>query len=178
MKPRNYIPDSLIEIGFIRRPFGVGGAVILTPSGSVPERFNDLDEVCLVRSGVVLGNYHIQNVKFMRKGIVIRFSEVQSLEEAEKLRNTYICVDEKSAIQLDEWEFFHHQLIGMTVVTSQGNRIGKLVRIMETGANDVYVILDKDETEILIPAIRDVIVSVDPEHGIMTIDPMEGMLPD
>jgi 16S rRNA processing protein RimM len=91
------------------------------------------------------------------------------------LRNALIEIVGADLPLLRENEFYHVQIIGLTVITSEGREIGRVIGIMETGSNDVYIVRGQGK-EYLIPAIRDVISNIDLAAGTITITPMEGLL--
>lgn len=91
------------------------------------------------------------------------------------LRNALVEIPEEALPPLQKDEFYHRQIIGLMVITSEGKEIGRVAEIMETGSNDVYVVRGQGK-EYLIPAIKDVILSVDLRSGAIIITPMEGLL--
>jgi 16S rRNA processing protein RimM len=176
LKNSHRIPEPYISIGLIVKPWGLNGAVIVFPEGSHLNRFRKLKKVTLVSQGAVIKILDVQSVLEKTSGLIVKFKQIHEIDEAEGLRGTYICVDESEAIQLNPWEFFQHELIGLTVQTQTGRNLGQVKQILETGANDVYVVHGADGKELLIPAIREIIKEVNLEHRIMLIDPFEGML--
>ena len=174
---KQHIPDPYIEIGHIGRPWGTDGRFAVTPSGAHGiRRFEALDNVAVVRNGEVVGIYTVEDVRAHRGRIMMKLATIDERETADEFRNGFVCVRESEAFTCDEWEFYHHDLLGMTVKTSRGDRIGIIDRIIETGANDVYVLKDSADREILIPAIREVIAHIDTRQGEMIIREIEGML--
>lgn len=93
-------------------------------------------------------------------------------ESAEELRGTVVRIDRAQAAPLEEGEFYQFELIGLAVETESGEPLGTVAEIIETGANDVYVVRDNDGNETLIPALKDVVPVIDPEAGKMIVRPL------
>lgn len=123
----------------------------------------------------ILASREVLSVRPHGNAFIIAFYDVQTREEAAALRNSIIEVDVSALPDLGSNTYYHHQIIGLSVVTAAGEELGKIVGIMETGSNDVYSIRGKGK-EYLIPAISDVIESIDISAGIVTIRPMDGLL--
>jgi 16S rRNA processing protein RimM len=120
----------------------------------------------------------LEDVRKHKENILIKLSGIDTREAAAELRNASLCIPESDAEPLDEWTFFIHELIGLTVRTIGGDIVGTLKDVMQTGANDVYIVETVSGAEVLLPAIRDVIREVDLDAGEMVIDPLEGLLPE
>ncbi|MGN0606483.1 MAG: ribosome maturation factor RimM [Oscillospiraceae bacterium] len=119
----------------------------------------------------------IQRARVFKNMAIIKFAGIDTVEQAEKLRNKILYMWRED-IELDEDCYFIQDLIGLEVSDADTGEIyGKLNDVMQTGANDVYVIKGKDR-EYLIPAIPDVIISTDIENGTMTIRPLDGLFDD
>lgn len=103
---------------------------------------------------------------------IMRIEGVTSREMADKLRGKIVQVDIEDAAPLEEGEFYHFQLIGLTAVDEEGNVLGNVADIIETGANDVYVIKDDEGAETLIPALEDVVPEIDVDQGRMVVRPL------
>jgi 16S rRNA processing protein RimM len=114
-------------------------------------------------------------VRIDRGALIISFYGINSREEAALFRKAVIEVQEKNLPPLPENTFYHRQIIGLIVVTPEGREIGQITEIIETGSNDVYVV-NGQEKEYLIPAIKDVISCIDFGSGTLTIAPMKGLL--
>lgn len=110
-----------------------------------------------------------------RGALIILFEGISSRGEAALLRSAVIEIQENNLPALPENNFYHRQIIGLIVVNSEGKKIGQIAEIIETGSNDVYVVKGPGK-EYLIPAIKDVITSIDLSSGTVTIAPMKGLL--
>lgn len=170
------IPESLIEIGILQKPFGVTGWIKVSLSSADPERLKTVRDVTLVKAGEKLGNYRISGIKTGDRNQYVQFESIQSREAASLLTGAFLCIEESQARKLDENEYFQHEIIGMDVVTPDGDRVGRIESILEIGPHDVYSVLRDDGTEVLIPGVRDIVIRVDRNRNQMTIDPPQGML--
>lgn len=165
-----------ITVGKILSSWGVRGQVKVEPLTDNPKRFKTLNEVFIdFKSQVV--SYKVESVMFLREYFpVLKFECINSKEEADTLKGHYINIDRKDAVKLSEDRFFICDIIGLHVFNEFDTYIGTVIEVIQTGANDVYVVETKDKNEILIPAIKQVVKKVDLKNGIMIIRPLEGML--
>ena len=117
----------------------------------------------------------IHSIRTDREFLIISFHGISSREEALMLRNAMIEVDSSMLPALGKNEYYYHQIIGLSVVTVDGEMIGKVTEIMETLSNEVYVVQGMDK-EYLIPAVKSVIAGINLNTGTMTITPIDGLL--
>ena len=117
----------------------------------------------------------IRSIRNDRGFLIVFFEGVDSRSEAALLRNAVIEMGEKDLPALPENEYYHRQIIGLAVITSEGNEIGRVTEIMETGSNDVYIVKGQGK-EYLIPAIKDIVTHIDLASGTITITPLHGLL--
>ena len=110
-----------------------------------------------------------------RGSLLVTFHGISTREDASALRQATIELDGNELPELPEHEYYHHQIVGLTVITAGGDELGKIAEIMETGGADVYIVRGRGK-EYLIPAIRDVIAGIDLSSGIMTVRPLQGLL--
>ena len=165
-----------ITVGRIISPWGVRGQVKVEPLTDDIERFKNLKEVFYEQENC-LEKLVIKEVIFLKKAfVVLKFEGVDDAKEAEKFRNKYIMVHRKDAVKLPEGRYFICDIIGLKVYTVDDEYLGEIINVIQTGANDVYVINNKENKEILIPAIKEVVKNIDIEKGIMFIFPMEGLI--
>jgi len=115
-------------------------------------------------------------VKSPRGFPCIQFEGITSTEAANRLRGALIEIDEADLPELGEDEYYVHDLIGLRVVTSAGEEIGTLEDVLETGSNDVYVVKRPGQKDVLVPAIDGVLLDVDLEGGVVTIEAVPGLL--
>ena len=128
-----------------------------------------------------LGKKHIpvtiSTIRHHNKGLLVRFDEFSNPQDAGEHRNQFVFTRADDLPPLPDGEFYQHELIGLEMVTDEEVHLGVLIEVLETGANHVYVVKPAEGKEILVPAIDDVIVSVDLEAKKMIIKPLSGMLP-
>lgn len=118
----------------------------------------------------------IAGVKFFKNMVILKFKGIDDINDVEKYRKKSLYVTRENAVKLKKDEYFIADLIGMKVSTDEGEELGTLSDVMQTGANDVYVISMTDGEEVLVPAIRDCIRDVDVEQGQMCVHLLPGLL--
>jgi 16S rRNA processing protein RimM len=166
---------TYLVVGKLHRPHGVNGEISMQVITDFPER---------LRPGVTLfiGNNKVPlklvRVRPHNKGMLIGFQDITTPEEIGELRNQFAYVLAADRPPLPEGDYYHHQIIGLQVFSDQGNFLGTISKILETGANDVFAIRPKNGPEILIPDTDEVILKIDLTKGEMVIHLLPGLLPD
>ncbi len=166
--------EEYLIIGSVTAPFGVRGEVKVFPHTDDVSRFKKLKEVFL-DTGKEKLSLHPESVKYSKQFVIIKFREFSNPNEVEGLRGKNLLVDRAHAVKLQKDEYFITDLIGLDVVREDGSRLGVLKDVMQTGANDVYIVLKEDQTEILLPAIKECILDVDMEKRVMKVFVMPGL---
>ena len=110
-----------------------------------------------------------------QKGMIVKFKGIETPEEAGQFRNQWVYIRTKDAPKLPEGQVYQHELIGFQVVDENENRLGELLEILETGANNVYVVKDESGRELLLPAIPSVVLDIDLERRVMRVHVLEGL---
>ena len=164
-----------LEIGQIINTFGIKGEVKVFPLTDDIKRFDDLETV-YVKTKKESQLYNIESIKYHKNFVLIKFKEINTVEQAETLRNSYLEVDREQAIPLNEGEYFIADLIGLEVYSDEGKLIGKVDDIYNTGANDIYVVKDDLGKQTLLPGIKDVIKNVDLEKGQIIVHLIPGLI--
>ena len=159
-----------LTIGRLGKPHGLDGGIVFYVITDFPERLKKGKKVFIGESKLPV---QIQSVKEHSRGLIFQFEEFNTIDEIEVFKSQYVYVDSQELPKLPEGEYYHHQLIGLQVFDPQGIEIGILQSILETGANDVYLIKNNDQKEILIPALLDLIKKIDIENKIMIITPLD-----
>jgi len=169
----------LIPVGKISRVHGVRGAVKIYPYGESLAQQQAGDELYLL--GSVQGGEEtaltLVSLRPQGKLWIGQFREIPGIDEAQKIVGKQVYLPRNRLSPAAEGEYFYYQLIGLKVETTKGSFLGRLIAIIETGSNDVYVV-DRQGKEVLIPALEDVVVEVDLTRGQMIIDPPEGLIDD
>ncbi len=166
--------EQFFQVGIITDTHGLRGEVKVFPTTDDPYRYDDLDEV-LLEVGNEKIPLHVQRVKYFKQFVIVKFKEFDSINEIEKYRKCSLLVTRENAVPLGENENYIADLIGLPVITDEGQLLGPLKDVMQTGANDVYVV-DGKEKEILIPSIKQCILNVDLEKGEILVHLLEGLL--
>ncbi len=166
---------ELLQVGVITTTHGVRGEVKVFPTTDNPKRFKKLKTV-LLDTGKEKRELHLESVKFFKQFVIIKFKEFQNMNEVEGLRQMPLLITRDQAVPCGENENFIADLIGLNVVTEEGEALGTLNDVLQTGANDVYVVKMTNGRELLIPAIRQCILDVNLDDGIMTVHLLEGLL--
>ena len=164
-----------LEIGQIINTFGIKGEVKVFPLTDDIKRFDDL-EIVYVKNKKESQLYNIESIKYHKNFVLIKFKGINTVEQAEILRNSYLEVDREQAIPLNEGEYFIADLIGLEVYSDEGKLIGKVDDIYNTGANDIYVVKDDLGKQTLLPGIKDVIKNVDLEKGQIIVHLIPGLI--
>ena len=163
-------------IGNVVALFGVQGELKVLLLSDIPDRFNQLD-VVYVGPGHV--QHRIEHVRpYKGEMVILKLQGIDDANTAEKMRNFAISIPETELAQLPPDSYYQHDILGLQVVTVQGRTVGKLIDIIVTGSNDVYVIKSPEGEQHLIPAIKDVVKQVDLRRKVMYIDPIAGLLDD
>jgi len=168
---------SYLAIGQIVGPHGIKGEVKVVPLTDFPERFRNGARVFL---GAQTGKTdavpaEIAASRPHQDRWLILFAHIKDRNAAEALRDLYVLIPEEDAMPLGEHENYAHDLIGLAVCTVDGQPLGQITEILFTAANDVYVVRNAGG-EVLIPATREVVLSVDLAEGIMTVSPPAGLI--
>lgn len=159
-----------LAVGLIRRPHGVRGEMVMDLLTHFPERL-------IPGRQLYIGESHqpvrIRSVRPALQAVLIAFEGYEDRDQVAAFRNQYLYVRADELPPLPEGEYYHHQLLGLRVFDLQGNLLGVLSEILETGANDVYVVRDEGGSEILLPVIEGVILEVDLGARRLIVNPPE-----
>jgi len=160
-----------LSVGFLRRPHGVHGEIIMDPHTDFPERMKKGRKL-------FIGEDHkpmtLTNVRPHGLGLLVKFNDIDTPEDAGLYRNQWVYVQTKD-VPLPDGQHYKHELLGLKVVDENDNPLGELVEILETGANDVYVVQNDAGKEILLPNIPSVILELDLDRGILKVHLLEGL---
>jgi len=165
---------DLIPIGRVIRPHGVRGKIKLEYFGEDVNRFPPSREVFIeVKAGNVRA-YEILETTPQAPRLILHLKGIEKREEVESLVGKEVFIKREALPELEEGEYYWMDVLGMSVETEEGRKIGQVKEIFSTGANDVYVVEGK-RGEILLPATREVIQSVDRERGVMKVSQKGGL---
>jgi 16S rRNA processing protein RimM len=161
-----------LVVGFLRRAHGVHGELIMDLHTDFPERLRRGKKLFVGegrRPMTLLG------VRPHANGMLVKLKGVETPEEAGQFRNQWVYVRASEVPSLPEGKLYQHELLGFQVVDESGNTLGELAEILETGANDVYVVKDSNGRELLLPAIPPVILELDPGRRLMRVHLLDGL---
>lgn len=167
--------ENFLQVGVITNTHGIKGEVKVFPTTDDPSRFKSLKNVIL-DTGRDRVELEIEQVKFFKQFVILKFKGYDSINDVEQYRKKSLLVSRENAVELQENEYFIADLLGLTVVTDEGKQLGTLKDVLQTGANDVYVVETPEGQEILIPAIRQCILSVDLEEQTMRVHLLKGLV--
>lgn len=149
-----------LEIGQIVNTFGIKGMVKVKPFTDNIERFNNLEKIYIKnKSGQT--EYKIQEIKYHKNMVLIKFEGIENPEQADLLRNSYLIVDRETEEPLEPGRYYIVDMIGLDVFTDDNEYLGKLEDIYNTGSSDIYVVKNELGKQVLLPAIEDVIKNID-----------------
>lgn len=163
-----------LVIGQVVKPHGVRGEVRVTPHTELPERFTWLETVYVGEVDPQLVT--VEDARLHKSVVLLKLAGYDDRDAAESLRGQWLQVPEEEGIPLQEGEYYLYQLEGLLVYSEAGDRLGELVGVIETKANNVFVV-QGSRGEILLPDIDDVIKEIDFENGRMTVHLLPGLLP-
>jgi 16S rRNA processing protein RimM len=168
------VEPSFLVIGQILKPHSVRGDVRVKPLTDLPERFTWLETVYIGEDD--LRPVAVEAARFHGEFVLLKLAGYDSREAVQELRGQFLLVPQSEAIPLEEGEYYLYQLEGLQVFTDEGEDLGELVQVMETGANNVFVVRG-DSGELLLPDTDEVVVEIDFENGRMTVHLLAGLRP-
>lgn len=163
-----------LQVGAITATHGLKGEVKVFPTTDNKLRFKELKK-CIWEKGSRRQELEIESCRFFKEMVIVKFSGIDDISEAEPYVKGSLLVDREHAVACEEGEYFIADLIGLAVEDDEGNDRGHIIDVIQTGANDVYVV-EKDGTEILIPAIKQCILKVDLAESVMTVHLLDGLV--
>lgn len=166
--------ENLLQVGVITTTHGIRGEVKVFPTTDDPKRFLDLKNVILDDGKTTL-DLEIQNVKFFKNLVILKFKGIDNINDIEKYKKAGLYVTREDAVELEKDEYFIADLIGMDVISDEGEQLGTISDVLQTGANDVYVISSKGQKDLLLPAIHECVLDVNVEERTMKVHLMPGL---
>jgi 16S rRNA processing protein RimM len=160
-----------LSVGFLRRPHGLNGEIIMDLHTDFPERMKNGRKV-------FVGEKHramtFASVRPHQSGLLVKFKNIETPEDAGLYRNQWVYVQTKD-VPLPDGQHYKHELLGLKVTDENDSPLGELVEILETGANDVYVVRDDSGKEILLPNIPSVILDLDVDRSLLRVHLLDGL---
>ena len=166
--------EKFLQVGEITSTHGLKGEVKVFPTTEDPLRFKKLKEV-IVDTGKERIPMEVASARFFKNMVILKFKGIDNINDVEQYRRATLWVTRENAIPLSEDEWYVADLIGMRVSSDEGEELGILSDVIETGANDVYVVKKKGASDLLIPAIRQCILEVNVEEATMLVHLLPGL---
>ena len=156
---------DFLNIGQIVNTHGLKGEMKVIPLTDDMYRFDDLEEIILDGKSV-----YIENVKYQKDRVILKLEGVDTIEQAEKLKKKYVQIEREEAVELDEDTYFITDLMGCTVIDTEGFEYGKIFEVIQTPSNDVYWV--KGNKEVLVPVLKEIVLDININDAIITIRPV------
>lgn len=169
--------QKYLEVGKVINTHGVRGEIKVIPLTDDPNRFYDLKEVFVEKDNSLI-KHEVKWVKLFKNTVILKLSGIDSMDDAEALKNLFLKIDRKDAVTLPEDSYFISDLIDCTVYDINGQVLGLLKDVLQTGSNDVYVVKNESGKEILIPALKSVVRRVSVSERSITVEIPEGLVDD
>ena len=166
--------NKYLELGQIVNVKGLKGEVKVNSFTDDNTKFERISKV-FVKQKETMKEYEIEKVGYNKNQVIIKFKDINSIEEAETLRNSYILVDREIFGSLPEGVYYIADLIGLDVYTENGEYLGKVEDIYNTGSNDIYVVKDELGKQKLLPGIKEVIKNIDIDEGKIIVHLIKGL---
>ena len=164
-----------LEIVQIVNTFGIKGMVKVKPFTNNIKRFDDLKNV-YIKNRKEKKEYQIEEVKYHKNMVLIKFKGIETPEDANLLRESYLLIDRSKEEPLEDGNYYIVDMIGIEVYSDKGELLGNLEDIFNTGSNDIYVVKDNQGKQILLPAISEVIKQIDIEKRKITVHLLPGLI--
>ncbi|MBQ8300440.1 MAG: ribosome maturation factor RimM [Clostridia bacterium] len=165
---------NLLEVGKIVNTHGLRGEVKVVPWTDYPEVFEDIETVYIKRK-TEYEKLDIAGLKYQKNNLIVRFSQLKDINEAEKYKNQVLYAERDALGELPEGVYYIADLIGLEVVKEDGEKVGVINDVFNTGSNDIYDVKREGKKNMLIPVIDDVVIDIDIEGGKVTVRMMEGL---
>ncbi|MFK8197760.1 ribosome maturation factor RimM [Aerococcaceae bacterium zg-1292] len=173
--------QHMYKIGRIVNTFGIRGQVKVIADTDFPEeRFKAGSSLYLLKDNQVIETLTVAAAQLHKGTYLVSFENYTNINQVEPFKNLWLAIDASQQQPLSEDEFYHHQIIGLNIVTTEGEVLGKVKEILSLGSNDVWVVkrIQPNTKDALIPYIDDVVKSVDLANATATIELMEGLIDD
>ena len=170
----DYMSEDLLRVGVIANTHGVHGEVKVFPTTDDMTRFKKLKQVIL-DTGKEQRTLEIVSVKFFKNLAILKFKGIDNINDIEKYKGKDLLITREQAVPLKKDEYFICDLIGCQVVTEDGTEVGELTEVLQTAANDVFVV-QAGKKEVLVPYINDCVTEVSIEEKKVTIRLLPGMM--
>lgn len=163
------------EIGFITGAHGVNGEVKVIPLTDDPYRYDILKWVYIDVNNS-LKKYVVESVKYHKKLVIVKINGINDMDTAKTFRNCYLKVNRQNVVKLPADSYFISDILNCDVLECNGNMLGKIIDVIKTGSNDVYIVEGKDKKEILIPALKSIVKEISIDEGKIVVSLPKGLI--
>ena len=167
--------EKYFRVGVIANTHGIRGEVKVYPTTDDINRFKKLKK-CILDTGKEYIDLNVESVKFFKNMVILKFKEYNNINDIECYKGKDILVSRDNAVKLEKGEYYIAEILGAKVILEDGSEFGVLEDVMQTGANDVYVVKTLDNKEVLLPKIDECVKKLDIENKIVTVHIMKGLL--
>ena len=180
LSPKQLSSQTFVAVARILGPHGRQGEVRVRSTSNVPDRFNEGQSLDLSEDGSTADGRKLLIVRSRatitkgREELILLFRGFRDRDQAKRLTGHWLCVHQSNVPEAEDGEYFHYQIIGLKVISETGEDLGEITDILETGSNDVYVVVGPTG-EILVPALSQVVKNIDVFGSLMTVDLPEGL---
>jgi 16S rRNA processing protein RimM len=166
--------EKRFQVGVITSTHGIKGEVKVFPTTDDVKRFKKNMELIL-ETGKEDVHLTVEGVKFFKQYVILKFQGIDNINDVEQYKGKSLVVTRENAVKLKKDEYFIADLMGLKVIEDNGELLGVLKDVIETGANDVYEVTLEDGKSLLLPAIKECILEVDMDNRQMKVHVMEGL---
>lgn len=168
-----------MTVGQVLRPHGIRGELRVRIVTAYPERLGQRTHFYLAHpaSPEKTERYLVEKWRLHKETLLLKLAGYDDRDRAEELRDMLVQIPIEEAVPLEQGEYYYFQLIGLRVETEDGEPLGQVTEVIDTGANDVYVVRGP-RGELLLPAIESVILDLDLASNLMVVRPLPGTLPE
>ena len=166
--------EQYFRVGVFANTHGIRGEIKVYPTTDDVSRFRDLKEVILDTKKEPIP-LEVEGVKFFKNMVILKFKGIDNINDIEKYKGCDLLVSRENAVPLEEGEFYLADIMGMPVIDEEERELGVIREVLQTGANDVYIIQKKRGGEILLPASPSCILDIDFENNRMKVHLMPGL---
>lgn len=167
--------EDMLRVGVFANTHGVRGEIKVFPTTDDMTRFKKLKTLYLDK-GTELVKLEVSSVRFFKNMVIMKFKGIDNINDIEKYKGKDLLIERKQAVPLQENEYFICDIIASKVVTEEGEEIGTLKEVLQTGANDVYVVKTEEGKEVLFPVIEECVLDVNTEEKVVTVRLMPGIM--
>lgn len=167
--------ENMLRVGVFANTHGIRGEIKVFPTTDDVTRFKKLKTLYLDK-GTELMKLEVSSVRFFKNMVIMKFKGIDNINDIEKYKGKDLLIERKQAVPLQKNEYFICDIIGSDVVTEKGEEIGTLKEVLQTGANDVYVVKTNEGKEVLFPVIDECVLDINTEEKVVTVRLMPGIM--